>query len=171
MIDRAQDWFLQAKTDLERMATQAGRRSSIMVQFKAIRQSNMPVRSLNSSVFEWPDQETVVDSLHTWVKQLGQERPELLRVGFFGSYARGDWGVSSDLDLILIVQESQVPFWQRALEWDTLGLPVPVDILVYTQEEWKDMGRQGERFYQTIQKEAIWVYEKGKVIPRREDPA
>ncbi len=120
----------------------------------------MPVRSLNSSVFKWPDQETVVDSLRKWVQQLAQERPELLRAGFFGSYARGDWGVSSDLDVILIVRESQAPFWQRALKWDATGLPVPADVLVYTEEEWQEMAGQGERFYQTIQQEAIWVYER-----------
>ncbi len=117
----------------------------------------MPVRSLNSSVFTWPDQETVVDSLRKWVQQLAQERPELLRAGYFGSYARGDWGVSSDLDLILIVSQSKTPFWQRSLEWDTTGLPVPADVLVYTEKEWQSMAVQGERFYQTIQQEAIWV--------------
>jgi uncharacterized protein len=120
----------------------------------------MPVRSLNSSIFKWPDQETVVDSLRDWVKQLASQRPELLRAGFFGSYARGDWGVSSDLDVILIVSQSQAPFWQRALEWNTTSLPVPVDILVYTEEEWNEMAAQGKRFYLTIQKESVWVYDR-----------
>jgi predicted nucleotidyltransferase len=48
-------------------------------------------------------------------------------VGYFGSYARGDWGVGSDLDLVVIVEASAEPFERRA---------VPVDLLVYTRAEW-----------------------------------
>ncbi len=120
----------------------------------------MPVRSLSSSVFKWPDRETVAASVREWARRLARERPELLRAGYFGSYARGDWGVSSDVDLIMIVQESRAPFWQRSLDWDPAGLPVPADVLVYTEDEWRDMALRGERFYQTVQKEAIWVYER-----------
>jgi predicted nucleotidyltransferase len=94
------------------------------------------------------------------VKHRAQARADLLRVGFFGSYARGDWGMSSDLDLILIVRHSQASFWQRAIEWDTTGLPVPVDVLVYTEGEWKEMASQGERFFKTIAREAVWVFER-----------
>jgi hypothetical protein len=66
----------------------------------------MPVRSLNSSVFKWPDRNAVHQALLTWVDQQAQEKSELLRAGYFGSYARWDWGVGSDLDLILIVEHS-----------------------------------------------------------------
>jgi predicted nucleotidyltransferase len=41
--------------------------------------------------------------------------PEVVRVGYFGSYARGDWGVGSDLDLIIIVDRSDEPFARAVL--------------------------------------------------------
>ena len=47
------------------------------------------------------------------------------RFGYFGSYARGDYGPGSDVDLIAIVRRAQRPFHERALELDVLGLPVP----------------------------------------------
>lgn len=51
--------------------------------------------------------------------------PEVVRVGDLGSYARGDWGVGSDLDLIIIVDQSDDPFERRAARWDATELPVP----------------------------------------------
>lgn len=120
----------------------------------------MPVRSLNSSIFKWPDGEIVSLSVTEWAIRLAEQRPELLRAGVFGSYARGDWGVSSDIDLILIIHQSETAFWQRASNWDTAGLPVPADVLVYTESEWLQMAEWGERFYRTIQKKAVWVFER-----------
>jgi predicted nucleotidyltransferase len=88
-----------------------------------------------------------------------QERRGLLRIGYLGSYARGDWGVGSDLDLVIVVESSEQPVERRSVEWDATLLPVPVDILVYTKDEWQKLPRQG-RFYQTMEREAVWVYVK-----------
>ena len=62
----------------------------------------MPVRSLNSSVLKWPDRATVVAALHRWVEHAVLGRDDVLRIGYFGSYARGDAGVGSDLDLVIV---------------------------------------------------------------------
>ena len=118
----------------------------------------MPVRSLNSSVIKWPDLQTVDQAVRDWIGQQAAGGRDILRAGYFGSYARGDWGVNSDLDVILIVKHSDLPFWRRALEWDVLGMPVPVDLLVYTQEEWQRLVEGGERFPRTVEKEAVWIY-------------
>jgi predicted nucleotidyltransferase len=120
----------------------------------------MPVRSLNSSVIKWPDLQVVDQAVRDWIGQQVAGGRDILRAGYFGSYARGDWGVNSDLDVILIVKNSELPFWRRALEWDVLGMPVPVDLLVYTQEEWQSLVEGGERFAQTVEKEAVWVYQQ-----------
>lgn len=80
-----------------------------------------------------------------------------MQIGYFGSYARGDWGVGSDLDLIVIVESSSMPMERRAAEWDTTELPVPADLLIYTKDEWQNM-RSQERFGRTVVQEAVWVY-------------
>jgi uncharacterized protein len=53
----------------------------------------MPVRLLTSSVFKWPDKEVVDKAVRDWAGKVAQEYPEVMRLGYFGSYARGDWGV------------------------------------------------------------------------------
>ncbi|MCL6643243.1 MAG: nucleotidyltransferase domain-containing protein [Candidatus Bipolaricaulota bacterium] len=115
----------------------------------------MPVRSLNSSVLRWPDAQTVDQAVRCWAEQRAGEFPEVLRIGYFGSYARGDWGVGSDLDIIVIIEHSSESFERRAARWDTLELPVPADLLIYTVAEWE----QG-KFSRSIADEVVWVYTK-----------
>lgn len=114
----------------------------------------MPVRSLSSSVLKWPDKKAVDFAVRRWAQRMAGERKGVLKIGYFGSYPRGDWGVGSDLDLIVIVESSSEPMERRAAEWDTTDLPVSADLLVYTEDEWQKMGSQG-RFGRTVMREAV----------------
>ena len=116
----------------------------------------MPVRSLSSPVFKWPDAAAVDRALRSWAHRIAAERSEVRRIGYFGSYARGDWGVGSDLDVIIIVTATAAAFERRAVEWDLTGLPVPADALVYTEDEWRALGPTS-RFRETVEREAVWV--------------
>lgn len=94
---------------------------SIMVLSKVKWPSPMPVRLLTSPVLKWPDAASVVQALGQWVNSQVQARPEIVKIGYFGSYARGDWGVGSDLDLIIIVDQARHPFEMRGVVWNTLA--------------------------------------------------
>lgn len=52
----------------------------------------MPVRSLSSSVLRWPDAEVVDRAVRHWAQEIAHKRPGIIRIGYFGSYASGDWG-------------------------------------------------------------------------------
>ncbi len=95
----------------------------------------MPVRSLHSSVFKWPDRQGVVQALTRWADSVTQNDSSITRIGYFGSCARGDWGVGTDLDLLILVAQSDRPFEQRATRLDLTALPVPAEALVYTEAE------------------------------------
>ena len=122
----------------------------------------MPVRSLNSPVLTWPDAVQVVKAVRAWSIDAARQHPELIRLGYLGSYARGDWGVGSDLDLVAVVQHSSEPFERRSLAWDVDTLPVPAELLVYTQEEWERLQAEGGRFARTLACETIWLYPNDK---------
>jgi predicted nucleotidyltransferase len=92
-----------------------------------------------------------VSSLHTPV--ILEHGGQPVAVGYFGSYARGDWGVGSDLDLVVLVAHCDLPFAARASHYDALALPVPVDLLVYTQVEWDRLEHEGRR----LTREVRWV--------------
>lgn len=119
----------------------------------------MPVRSLRSSVLRWPDRRTVEEAAAAWAAHERLRHPGLIRLGWFGSYARGAAGVGSDLDLVAVLESSAEPFERRALAWDLSPLPVPAEILVYTRDEWQRMAREGGRFARTLEREARWLVE------------
>ena len=84
----------------------------------------MPLRLLGSPVLKWPDAQTVDKAVRRWAEDINQNRKDVLRIGYFGSYARGDWGVGSDLDLIIIVKHSNRSFENRSADWDVTTLPI-----------------------------------------------
>jgi predicted nucleotidyltransferase len=113
-------------------------------------------------VFKWPKRTEVDKAARIWASQLVQQKPEVIKLGYFGSYARGDWGVGSDLDLIAVVERSEKAFEMRSLDWDVSRLPVPAQILVYTVDEWKSLQQEGKRFASTLARETVWVHDKSQ---------
>jgi len=118
----------------------------------------MPVRSSNSSVLVWPDRTIVDRAVRAWAAAAAARRGDVRRIGYFGSYARGDWGVGSDLDLVAIVDAAVEPFERRAVTWPVEALPVPADLLVYTESEWQALVERGGRFAAVLSRETVWVW-------------
>ena len=115
----------------------------------------MPVRSLNSAVTQWPDRESVVRALAGWAEKQKCGVPGIVRIGYCGSYAAGNWGVGSDIDIIVIMSETGLPFEQRSLQLTLPNLPVPADIRVYTESEWHNLrSRAGKRM------DVVWLKER-----------
>jgi len=119
----------------------------------------MPVRSLASSVLRWPDRDAVDQSVRAWGADVGRSDERVLRVGYFGSYARGDWGVGSDVDLVVILSGSDERFERRPLAYELGRLPVPADLFVYTIDEWDHMSREGG-VPRSAGLEVVWVFER-----------
>ena len=118
----------------------------------------MPVRSLSSSVLTWPSQTQVERELREWIAHEAPSHPALRRMGYFGSYARGDWGVGSELDLVAVIRDTTVPFEKRGVVWDLNPLPVPAEILVYTEAEWKQMHSEPNGFFRRLLREVVWLF-------------
>jgi predicted nucleotidyltransferase len=110
-------------------------------------------------VLKWPDGQVVEKAMRAWAAETVPLHKELRRLGYYGSYARGDWGVGSDLDLIAIVCETSLPFERRGLSWNLSSLPVPAEIVVYTEGEWKKLNQEQGLFVRTVEREAVWIYE------------
>lgn len=118
----------------------------------------MPVRPLDSDVMRWPDANAVHAAAAEWASDVSAGHEDVLAVGYFGSYARGDWGVGSDLDIVIIVHETDTLFENRSLRFGPPALPVPVDVLIYTSAEWKVVSREGMR---RPAREMVWLHPNG----------
>jgi predicted nucleotidyltransferase len=101
----------------------------------------------------WPDRATVLASAKRWAEQLAAADRSVIAVGCFGSYARGDCGVGSDLDLVVVYQPPS-----HLEHWDIQGLPVPTDLLSYTPEQWRHIPEQSPRVARVLNQEVVWLH-------------
>jgi len=115
----------------------------------------VPVRSLNSAVLKWPDGSAVLSAARSWANALQCKDPAVRQVWCVGSYARGDWGVGSDLDLIVILSESDLSPVDRYRTYYPDKLPVPVDLWVHTETEWHALRVSAPQLGDRIQREKI----------------
>ncbi|MCS7051322.1 MAG: nucleotidyltransferase domain-containing protein [Thermomicrobium sp.] len=114
----------------------------------------MPARSSSSSVLRWPDRAAVLAAVREWAQRL--DLPGLVAVGVFGSYARGDWGVGSDVDLV-VVERSERPSFERPIGLPLEKLPVPAEAIVDTREEWERLPETNPHFAAVLAREVVWV--------------
>ena len=82
-------------------------------------------------------------------------KPE--KIILFGSYAYGKPTMESDVDLAVVMEfeGGQAPQAHKITQ--RLNLPLPLDLLVYTPEQWRYRLEIGDRFIQEIA-------EQGKVM-------
>lgn len=84
---------------------------------------------------------------------------EIHSIILFGSYARGDQGPNSDLDLIILSDFNGVGRFERALPLHSMvreETDLPVDLLCFTPEEFNSMFL----YRDSAVKEGIVLYEK-----------
>ncbi len=81
----------------------------------------------------------------------------------FGSYARGDFNVESDLDLFIITNGAEPSrFTRRKIEDLLWGRKFPVDLIVRTQDEVAWNFRAKNPFY------LYHIFKDGKVLYEKE---
>ena len=83
------------------------------------------------------------------------------RIYLFGSQARGQAGEGSDLDLLVVVPESDLPRHKReAQSYDLLwGITQPVGVIVLTREEFDRTSRVKTSLASTARSQGKVVYE------------
>ena len=54
--------------------------------------------------------------------------------------------------------EMAVKALHLSLAQDTTMLPVPADLVIYTDAEWRELERGNGRFARTLARETVWVF-------------
>ena len=105
-------------------------------------------RSCGSVQITWLDRPAVLEATRKAVAALVDVKPEVQKVILFGSMARGDAVPGSDVDLLVVVTESDRSFLDRMKRYRLSGIPVGVDVFPYTQQEFDKMLEEGNSFIQ-----------------------
>lgn len=87
----------------------------------------------------------------------------------FGSYAYGEPHQYSDLDLLIVLNDRGIAasYWERVARrtaiFKVLGKireEMPMDIFVYTIDEWEKILQTGFSFYQEINNRGVRIYDE-----------
>ena len=94
------------------------------------------------------------------IKEVLPEVEGVERVSIFGSYAKGRRDLFTDLD-VLVVMRTRDGFVERLKKlYSLLCVPVDMDLVCYTPEEFEKMKREGNPFVRKILEEEVVLYEK-----------
>ena len=118
----------------------------------------MQKRSSDSAAIRLPSRETLIRKLKRIAAQMLEDFDEVEEVVLFGSLARGDDGIDSDADVLIVLSSSpykryfdRIPRYARAfLEFDT-----DVDVFPYTRAEFNRMQEDENPFITSMLEEGI----------------
>jgi len=103
------------------------------------------------------DKKKVLHQLKDYAKNLKGTWPEVERVGYFGSYANDTYGPASDVDLLIILRQSDKRFLDRIPDYIAENLSVACDCFPYTNRELEKMKQEKHPWICHILKEVVWL--------------
>ena len=114
--------------------------------------------SSNSCRHDAVPRDRVLEAARAWVARLREEHPEIVRVGYFGSYATDTYAPGSDFDVLIEVGEARERRRaDRAAPYLPDRFPVGIEIFVYTTAEIARAEAEGAAFITTVMKQIIWL--------------
>ena len=121
----------------------------------------MPKKSRDSVRHDAAPRNEVLDLLRRWARDLAQDHSEVVRIGCFGSYARGDHTPASDLDVLIEVSSSHHGRWfDRPVDFSMpVNSPVGIELFIYTSAELDRMRANNSAWLKQIFSEMIWVFQ------------
>ncbi len=117
----------------------------------------MPEKSSSSVKVVFADKANVLRQLKDYTKSIKRANPEVERLGYFGSYANDTYGPASDVDLLIILRQSDKRFLDRIPDFLTDNLSICCDVFPYTREEIEKIKQDGNPWICHVLKEVVWL--------------
>ncbi|MDI6841081.1 MAG: nucleotidyltransferase domain-containing protein [bacterium] len=109
------------------------------------------------------DKEKVWQALKKFAVGLINKDCRIEKVIVFGSIVRGQCVPGSDVDLLIILDDSGKPFLKRIPDYMPLSFPVGIDVFPYTKEEIKTMVKDNNFFLKKAMEEGIVLCERSSI--------
>jgi predicted nucleotidyltransferase len=116
---------------------------------------------LNSVVVKSIDKAAVRRAMDAFAADLLRRR-EVDEVVVFGSFETDTYAPGSDLDVLIVLRESELAVWDRPGEYRPATFPVPLDLFPFTRAELA--ARAGAPFARALDA-SRWRYRRQGVAP------
>ena len=114
-------------------------------------------RSSNSVKVVFADKNRILQQLRDYTVEIQRRRPEVEKIGLFGSYAADTYGPASDVDLLIILRQSSKRFLDRIPDYLPENLFTGCDVFPYTDEEVEKMKQEDMPWIRHVLKEVVWL--------------
>ena len=103
------------------------------------------------------DKDKVMRELRAWAAELKRTRPDVAKVGLFGSYATDTYGPRSDADLLIVLRACDKPFRKRISDFLPDNVSIPCDVFPYTADEIERLVCDDSPWIKHILREIVWL--------------
>ena len=103
---------------------------------------------------------TIDPNLVAAIESSAKMFPSILRVGVFGSHARGEYSPGSDIDILYDYDDSDIDDMLSFVEDMSQRIENNIDFVAYYLLMEDDMNESEINFRDTVLNEVVWVYEK-----------
>ena len=105
---------------------------------------------MNSVVIKSINREEIDRAVDAYSGDLRAKHPEIERVYWFGSWLGGLPSPGSDVDLCIIISNSEKILHERIPEYLPVKFPVGIDLFVYTRDEFEQLAVDHPGWYKVI---------------------
>jgi predicted nucleotidyltransferase len=116
----------------------------------------MRQKSSSSVRVFFADKDKILLQVKQYSKKLKRNHPEVEKVGLFGSYVTDEYGPASDVDLLIVLQNSSKRFIDRIPDFLPSDIQVSCDCFPYTVDEINRMKDEGDPWILHVLEEAVW---------------
>lgn len=105
---------------------------------------------MNSVVIKSINREKIDRAVDAYTGDLRAKHPEIERIYWFGSWVDGLPSPGSDVDLCIIISNSEKIMRDRIPEYLPVKFPVGIDLFVYTRGEFEQLAVDHPGWYKVI---------------------
>lgn len=105
---------------------------------------------MSSVVIKSIDRQRIEQAVEDYVARLFAQHSEIESVIWFGSRVNGLPTPGSDVDLCLILSDSDKPMRERIPDYLPVGFPVGIDLFPYTVSEFERLKNESPEWYAAI---------------------
>ncbi len=107
----------------------------------------------DESVIEWLLQEDVIPLVKKAAEKI-KKLPGVIRIGYFGSFARNDQVPGSDIDIFIELEKDDRRWIDRADDFRDYFTSFPCDVEIFAFTK-KEMANKDNKLYQEILRELV----------------
>jgi predicted nucleotidyltransferase len=98
----------------------------------------------------WAEPEKIEEAVRGFAQDLRARSPSVVRILWYGSWVSGVPTPSSDVDLCIILQADDRRPRDRAPDFLPLRFPVGMDLVVLTEEEFRELAMRSPSWHRAI---------------------